>query len=166
MRLAAASSAAGLGQLGLGQGLGRIELIVGPMFAGKTTELLRRLRRHELAGRRCLIVKHALDDRFGGDATQGKHVVTHDAAQRGALAVTSAAMRRVDLGALPGVGGSCPCPLSAMLTGVEVVGVDEAQFFEPDDLASFCRSDVAAPPAAVEHTASICGAANDTARPL
>ena len=141
MRLAAASSAAGLGQLGLGQGLGRVELIVGPMFAGKTTELLRRLRRHELAGRRCLIVKHALDDRFGGDATQGKHVVTHDAARRRALAVTSVAMGRVELGALPGVGGSGPCPLSAMLTGVEVVGVDEAQFFEPDDLASFCRSD-------------------------
>jgi len=33
---------------------GHIELIIGPMFAGKSTELLRRVRRHEIAGSKCL----------------------------------------------------------------------------------------------------------------
>ncbi|VDD90767.1 unnamed protein product [Enterobius vermicularis] len=41
---------------------GRIELILGPMFAGKTTELWRRGTRHALAGRKCLVVNYD-DDR-------------------------------------------------------------------------------------------------------
>jgi len=40
---------------------GRIEIIMGPMFAGKSTELLRRVNRLEISGKKCLSVK------FGGD---------------------------------------------------------------------------------------------------
>lgn len=43
---------------------GRMELIIGPMFSGKTTELLRRIRRHTIAGRKSFLVKYASDARY------------------------------------------------------------------------------------------------------
>ena len=46
---------------------GRIEVICGPMFAGKTEELLRRVRRAVIAGRKVVVVGHALDVRGGTD---------------------------------------------------------------------------------------------------
>jgi thymidine kinase len=53
--------------------VGRIELITGPMFAGKTTELLRRIERSELARLNCAVLKYARDDRYSTD-----NVATHD----------------------------------------------------------------------------------------
>ena len=44
---------------------GRLEVVCGPMFAGKTEELLRRVRRAEVAGRRVVVINHALDLRHG-----------------------------------------------------------------------------------------------------
>ena len=44
--------------------LGEIQLILGPMFSGKTTELLRRYRRYQVVGRRCLLIKHGADKRY------------------------------------------------------------------------------------------------------
>ena len=52
---------------------GMIELIIGPMFAGKSTELLRRVRKHEISGKQCLYVKYAADTRY--DTTS---IATHD----------------------------------------------------------------------------------------
>lgn len=52
---------------------GRIELIIGPMFAGKSTELLRRMKRHEIAGSNCLRIKFSDDNRYATDA-----IATHD----------------------------------------------------------------------------------------
>ena len=46
---------------------GRVEVIAGPMFAGKTEELLRRVRRAAIAGQRVVVFTHALDTRAGGD---------------------------------------------------------------------------------------------------
>jgi len=43
---------------------GFLELIIGPMFAGKSTELLRRVRRHGISGKSCLYVKYAADTRY------------------------------------------------------------------------------------------------------
>jgi predicted AAA+ superfamily ATPase len=40
---------------------GRIELIIGPMFAGKSTELLRRVRRLEISGKKCMSIKFHAD---------------------------------------------------------------------------------------------------------
>jgi hypothetical protein len=54
---------------------GRIEMIVGPMFAGKSTELMRRIRRHKLAYRRCVVIKYAKDQRHGETITE---LSTHD----------------------------------------------------------------------------------------
>jgi thymidine kinase len=52
---------------------GRIELIMGPMFAGKSTELLRRVKRHEIAGKKCLNIKYIEDARYSEDC-----ISTHD----------------------------------------------------------------------------------------
>jgi len=46
---------------------GWIEVICGSMYSGKTEELIRRLRRAQIARQRVAIFKPALDDRFGGD---------------------------------------------------------------------------------------------------
>jgi thymidine kinase len=43
--------------------MGRIELISGPMFSGKTTELMRRLERYSLAGRKVVLFKPDIDER-------------------------------------------------------------------------------------------------------
>ena len=42
---------------------GRIELILGPMFSGKSSEMFRRVQRHALAQRKCLVAKYAKDNR-------------------------------------------------------------------------------------------------------
>lgn len=52
---------------------GRIELIIGPMFAGKSTELLRRVKRHQISGKDCLRIKYAEDVRYSDDC-----ISTHD----------------------------------------------------------------------------------------
>jgi hypothetical protein len=52
---------------------GHIELIIGPMFAGKSTELLRRMKRLEVAGNKCLRVKYSEDTRYSSDK-----ISTHD----------------------------------------------------------------------------------------
>ena len=52
---------------------GRIELIMGPMFAGKSTELMRRVRRHKISGKKCLLIKYIADDRYSNDC-----IATHD----------------------------------------------------------------------------------------
>ena len=54
---------------------GQIEVIMGPMFSGKSTELLRRLQRHKIAQKRVLLIKHQSDRRYQGSDT---NVVTHD----------------------------------------------------------------------------------------
>jgi thymidine kinase len=46
---------------------GRVEVVAGPMFAGKTEELLRRVRRALIAGRRVQVFSHRLDTRRGTD---------------------------------------------------------------------------------------------------
>jgi thymidine kinase len=89
-----------------------IQLIVGPMFAGKSTELLRRIKRHRLAGKKCMLVSHATDTRTK------KGVSTHDDKEEEALRVTCA-----------------KDALSRIPADVQVVGVDEGQFFE--DLRAF-----------------------------
>jgi thymidine kinase len=88
---------------------GRVEVVVGPMFAGKTEELLRRVRRAQVAGRRVEVVSHALDVRRGAGL-----VSTHFG-----LAVPS----RV---------ASHPAELAdARDPAAELLAVDEAQFFGP-----------------------------------
>lgn len=73
---------------------GRIELIIGPMFAGKSTELLRRVRTDRVAGLGVALVKSAKDDRYSASS-----VTTHDGDGLPCYAVHA-------LGALPQLLGS------------------------------------------------------------
>lgn len=52
---------------------GHIELIIGPMFAGKSTELIRRVKRYNISGKRVFNVKYAEDNRYSKDS-----ISTHD----------------------------------------------------------------------------------------
>jgi thymidine kinase len=78
------------------------------MFSGKSEEMIRRLRRAEIAGQRVVIFKPRIDDRY--DAVD---VVSHAGARMRGVAVGSAA------------------ELLGRAQGYEVVGIDEVQFFEP-----------------------------------
>src|SRR5690349_20023541 len=76
------------------------------MFSGKSEELIRRLRRAEIAGQRSPIVKPRIDDRYDIG-----HVVSHAGAKMRAVAV------------------SAPADIPGLVEGYDVVGVDEVQFF-------------------------------------
>jgi len=92
---------------------GRIEVISGGMFSGKSEELVRRLRRALIARQKVQVFKPAEDTRHPPGV-----LVTRDNRELAAKAVGSSA------------------ELSALLAeGVEVVGIDEAQFFD-DELAA------------------------------
>ncbi len=85
---------------------GWLEVVCGPMFSGKSEELIRRLRRAEIAGQRALIVKPRIDDRFDIG-----HVVSHAGAKMRAVAV------------------SRPDEIPGLADGYDVIGIDEVQFF-------------------------------------
>jgi len=52
---------------------GELQIILGPMFSGKTTELFRRVKRYTIAEKRCLLVKYIRDTRYSVD-----EAATHD----------------------------------------------------------------------------------------
>jgi thymidine kinase len=89
---------------------GRIEVICGPMFAGKTEELLRRVRRAVIAGRNVVVIGHALDARSGA-----ARLASHAGLDHPSLSVSAVAdIER------------------AVTAGTEIVAIDEAQFFGPE----------------------------------
>ena len=90
-----------------GQRSGWIEAICGSMFSGKTEELIRRLRRAEIAGQRVKVFKPATDSRY-----HAADVVTHEGR------------------AYPGVPVASSRALLALAGEADVVGLDEAQFFD------------------------------------
>jgi len=101
--------AAGCDAVAMVERLGRIEVIGGPMFAGKTEELLRRVRRSVIAGRRVVVIDHALDTRHGTD-----RLASHVGLDFPAIAAATA----------DAIG-------PAVADGTDVVAIDEAQFFGP-----------------------------------
>jgi thymidine kinase len=89
---------------------GWIEVITGSMFSGKSEELIRRLRRAQIAKQNVQIFKPALDNRFSEDA-----IVSHSEMKIPSTNVSTAAEL-----------------LSKVLPQAEVVGVDEGQFFDAE----------------------------------
>ncbi|HWW61150.1 MAG TPA: thymidine kinase [Thermoanaerobaculia bacterium] len=87
---------------------GWIEIIAGGMFSGKSEELIRRMRRAYIARQRIQVFKPILDDRFATD-----EVVSRDERRLKAIAVATS----TEL-------------LSRVEIGVQVVGIDEVQFFD------------------------------------
>jgi thymidine kinase len=98
---------------------GWVEVITGSMFSGKTEELLRRLRRAEIAGQEVAVFSPAVDERYG-ETTIG----SHDGRQWGATVVDG--------------DGDSPWEIVDELDGEEVVAVDEANFFS-EALADVCE---------------------------
>ena len=90
------------------EGAGQIEVIAGGMFSGKSEELVRRLRRAVIARQRVQVFKPALDTREAEDV-----LMTRDRRQLDARSVPDSAALRAALG-----------------DDVQVVGVDEVQFFD------------------------------------
>lgn len=53
---------------------GHLELILGPMFSGKSTELMRKVKRYQFANKKCLVINYANDNRYSDE----NYVSTHD----------------------------------------------------------------------------------------
>jgi thymidine kinase len=96
---------------------GWIEVIVGSMFSGKSEELIRRLRRAQIARQKVQIFKPVIDTRFGDS-----HIVSHSEMRIESVAVNTARelLERVE-------------------TDTEVVGIDEGQFFDAE-LPAVCNA--------------------------
>ena len=52
---------------------GHIEVIFGPMFSGKSTELLRKVRRFEHAKKKCLVINYKHDNRYSNEEVMATH---------------------------------------------------------------------------------------------
>ena len=88
---------------------GSIEVITGSMFCGKTEELIRRLRRATIAKQKVMVFKPVIDNRYAY-----AKVTSHSGADFEAVPVSSSAEI-----------------LATLPADVTVVGIDEAQFFDP-----------------------------------
>lgn len=94
-------------QLTAVQNCGWVEVICGSMFSGKTEELIRRLKRAQIARVKIQIFKPQIDDRYSAD-----HVMSHSALSLEATRITNAEEI-----------------LSLLDDSARIVGIDEAQFF-------------------------------------
>jgi len=97
------------------QGQGWIEVICGCMFSGKTEELIRRLKRAEFARQKVEIFKPISETRY-----HEEEVVSHDSNSIRSTPVESSSN------------------ILLLANDVEVVGIDEAQFFD-DNLPNVCN---------------------------
>lgn len=96
-------------------GQGWIEVITGSMFSGKTEELIRRLKRAQFARQKVEIFKPQMEVRYSR-----KEVVSHDE------------------NAIPSTPVDSSSSILLLSADVEVVGIDEAQFFD-DGILDVCR---------------------------
>ena len=97
------------------RGGGWIEVICGSMFSGKTEELIRRLNRAKIARQKVEIFKPAIDVRYDEE-----NVVSHNSVSIKSTPVQAASQ------------------ILLLATDVDVVGIDEAQFFD-NELATVCN---------------------------
>jgi thymidine kinase len=102
--------------------MGGIQLIVGPMFSGKTTELIRVLNRWKIAGRNCVLVKHGSDSRYVDDEDEVL-VVSHDGCKVPAVCVEKLAEDG-----------------DYLFGSYAVIGIDEGQFVSRYFYDSFLHS--------------------------
>ena len=94
---------------------GWIEVICGSMFSGKTEELIRRLKRAQFAKQRVEIFKPTVDVRYDDE-----EVVSHNDSRIRSTPVPAAANIRL------------------LANNVDVIGIDEAQFFD-DEIVAVCN---------------------------
>ena len=94
---------------------GRIEVVCGSMFSGKTEELIRRLKRARIARQQVMIFKPCVDTRYSEEK-----VVSHDHNSIGSTPVTDSNT------------------ILKAAQGYDVIGIDEAQFFD-DGIVNVCN---------------------------
>ena len=100
---------------GEGHRPGRIEVLCGSMFSGKTEELIRRLKRAKFARQHVIIFKPIIDTRYSDT-----DVVSHDN------------------NAIPSTPVSNSAAILQMAAGYDVIGIDEAQFLD-EGLTEVCN---------------------------
>jgi len=100
----------------LPQNVGWIEVIAGCMFSGKTEELIRRLRRAEIAKQKVVIFKPKIDNRYSKDS-----IVSHSEQS------------------LPSILIENDKEILNLSADAQVIGIDEAQFFS-SELVNVCNS--------------------------
>lgn len=88
---------------------GFIEVIVGPMFSGKSEELIRRIKRAQIAKQKVQVFKPAIDDRYSIDK-----VVSHNGSNINAISVVKASEI-----------------IRLLEEDTDVISIDEIQFFDP-----------------------------------
>jgi thymidine kinase len=93
--------------------MAKIEIIMGSMYSGKSTELIRRCRRYECIGNKVKIINHSFDTRCDENSVQTHSNHVHEAYKTDKLLNIN-----ID-----------------SLQNIDVIGIDEAQFF--DDLPQF-----------------------------
>lgn len=86
---------------------GSINLILGPMYSGKTTELGRRYRRHIIGGKKCVMIKYIKDTRYDKQA-----IFTHDNVKTDAIVCTNL------------------YELNDIIGEYDVICIDEIQFYK------------------------------------
>ena len=96
---------------------GWLEVICGPMFSGKSEELIRRLRRAQIAGQAVQVFKPAIDDRY-----DARRIVSHSKHSLDAQPLREAKELT-----------------RAFHPDTRVLGIDEAQFFD-EDLVRICEN--------------------------
>lgn len=96
---------------------GSLEVICGPMFSGKSEELIRRLRRAKIAKQSVAVFKPAIDNRYAAE-----HVMSHNGSSIEALPIDSSDV------------------IYHYVThhNIEVVGIDEVQFFDAQIITVIC----------------------------
>ncbi|HSH77583.1 MAG TPA: thymidine kinase [Herpetosiphonaceae bacterium] len=100
-----------------GQTGGSIEVICGSMFSGKTEELIRRVKRAQIARKRVQVFKPAIDTRYGVE-----HVASHDGLRAQAIPLASTS-ELIDL----------------LDEAAEVVAIDEVQFLD-SEIVHLCEA--------------------------
>ena len=97
------------------QNEGRIELILGPMFSGKTTRLIETIRKYIYKAKKTIMIKYYADKRY----SEKSEVITHDLIKYDSI--------------------DCKCLKDSfeILKSYDVIGIDEGQFFP--DLVEICE---------------------------
>ncbi len=98
--------------------IGRLEVVTGSMFSGKSEELIRRLRRAEYAKQKIVVFKHAIDNRYGD-----KGIFSHGKESLEAYPVNTVEQME---------------KIMNKNTDVDVIGIDEVQFFG-EKIVDFCK---------------------------
>ena len=87
--------------------MGRVEVIAGSMFSGKTEELIRRLTRAEIGKQKVIVFKPSIDNRYSEH-----HIVSHDVSKMACVTIDKSE------------------EILSKIGEATVIGIDEAQFFD------------------------------------